>query len=73
MNGTHVLTWSNPGDLVFDPMTGSGTTSKVAFLNHRNYLGVDIKEEYCQIARQRLSMISNTREFGWVIGGSRGF
>lgn len=51
----HILSWSNPGELVFDPMCGSGTTCKVAYQHGREYLGVDISEEYVGIAEQRLS------------------
>lgn len=50
----HILSWSNPGDLVFDPMAGSGTTLKMAYLTGRLGLGFEISEEYCQIARRRL-------------------
>jgi DNA modification methylase len=50
----HILSWSNEGDLVFDPMCGSGTTCKMAYLNKRKYLGVDISEEYINIANARL-------------------
>ena len=50
----HILSWSNEGDLVFDPMCGSGTTCKMAFLNKRKYLGIDISEEYINIAKTRL-------------------
>ena len=50
----HILTWSNPGDIVFDPFLGSGTTAKMALLTGRNYLGVDISEEYCEMARKRV-------------------
>lgn len=49
----HILSWSNPGDLVFDPMCGSGTTGKVACLHRRRFIGVDISREYIDIARQR--------------------
>lgn len=51
----HVLSWSNPGELVLDPFCGSGTTCKVALLAGRKYLGIDISEEYCEIARGRLA------------------
>jgi site-specific DNA-methyltransferase (adenine-specific) len=51
----HILSWSNPGDLVFDPMCGAGTTLKMAKLNGRNYLGFDISEEYVEIAKKRLA------------------
>jgi len=50
----HIISWSNPGDIVFDPFVGSGTTAKMALLNGRNYIGIDISEEYCEIARQRV-------------------
>ncbi len=50
----HIMSWTNPGDLVFDPMCGSGTTCKMAALADRRWLGVDISPEYAQIARQRI-------------------
>ena len=50
----HIVSWSNPGDLVLDPMCGSGTTCKMAKKNGRNYIGIDIAEEYCEIARGRI-------------------
>lgn len=50
----HILSWSNEGDVVFDPMCGSGTTCKMAVLNNRNYIGVDISEEYIKIAQKRI-------------------
>ena len=51
----HILTWSNEGDLILDPMCGSGTTCKMAMVNNRNYIGIDISEEYCEIARKRIA------------------
>lgn len=53
----HILSWSNKGDLVFDPMCGSGTTCKMASLTGRNYLGVDISPEYIEVAKTRLKGI----------------
>lgn len=50
----HIISWSNEGDLVFDPFVGSGTTAKVAKLLGRNYLGFDISQEYIDIANRRL-------------------
>jgi site-specific DNA-methyltransferase (adenine-specific) len=50
----HILSWSNEGDLVFDPMCGSGTTCKMALLNNRKYIGVEISKEYCEIINERL-------------------
>ncbi|MBF0211526.1 MAG: site-specific DNA-methyltransferase, partial [Desulfamplus sp.] len=57
----HILSWTNEGDLVFDPMCGSGTTLKMAKLNNRRYIGIDISGEYCKIAEERLK-ISNQIE-----------
>lgn len=58
----HILSWSNPGDLVFDPMAGSGTTLKMALKNNRNYLGVDISKDYVGIILKRLESVQATLE-----------
>lgn len=50
----HIISWTNRGDVVFDPMCGSGTTCKMAYLLGRKYIGCDISEEYINIARQRI-------------------
>lgn len=55
----HIITWSNSGDLVFDPMVGSGTTCKMAILNDRKYLGIEISEEYVNIANERICKAIN--------------
>ena len=55
----HILSWTNEGDLVFDPMAGSGTTCKMARLNGRNYLGMEISPEYTQIAKDRLKFLDD--------------
>lgn len=51
----HILSWSNEGDLVYDPFMGSGTTAYVAKKLNRNYLGSEISKEYCQLIEERLS------------------
>ena len=48
---------ANVGDLVFDPYMGSGTTCVAAKMLGRNYIGIDISEEYCKIARMRLKAV----------------
>jgi site-specific DNA-methyltransferase (adenine-specific) len=50
-----ILSFSRPGDVVFDPMCGSGTTCKAALLNHRSYLGMEIHEPYWKEAVDRLA------------------
>ena len=42
-------------DIVLDPFNGVGTTTLVAKLNKRHYLGIDISNEYCSKAKERLS------------------
>jgi len=58
----HILSWSNVGDLVFDPMCGSGTTCKMAKLNGRNYIGIDIAEEYVEMARRRVEEVATCQQ-----------
>lgn len=55
----HIVSWSNRGDLVFDPFCGSGTTGKMAKINNRDFIGCDKVKEYCDIAIKR---IKNTEE-----------
>ena len=49
----HILSWSNPGDLVLDPFMGAGTTAKMAMSEGRNYIGFEIDPEYYEIAVRR--------------------
>ena len=51
-----ILASSKPGDIVFDPFLGSGTTSVVAKKLGRHYCGVEINTEYCCWAEKRLKM-----------------
>lgn len=51
----HIVSWSNPGDVVLDPFMGSGTTAKMALLNGRHYIGFEISDEYVQQAEQRIA------------------
>lgn len=47
--------FSNPGDVVYDPFLGTGTTACVAKKMGRHYLGSEIIQEYVEISRERLS------------------
>ena len=54
----HIVTWSSPGDVVLDPFVGSGTTAIEALRLNRHYIGFDISEEYCEMARERIEEAS---------------
>lgn len=56
----HILSWTNEGDIVLDPMCGSGTTTKVAAQLGRQFIGFDISHEYVELARSRLPNSGNT-------------
>jgi site-specific DNA-methyltransferase (adenine-specific) len=51
----HIISWSNPGDLILDPFMGSGTTAKMALKNQRNFIGFELSQEYCDIAEKRIA------------------
>ena len=51
-----ILASSRPGELVFDPFLGSGTTSVVAKKLGRKYIGIELNELYCVWAEKRLEM-----------------
>ncbi len=51
-----ILCFSEPNEIVLDPMCGSGTTCVTATQNQRQYIGIEIGEEYCKIARQRMKV-----------------
>jgi len=51
----HILSWSNEGDIIYDPFMGSGTTAKMAILNNRKFIGSEISKEYCDISEKRIN------------------
>lgn len=51
----HILSRSNEWDIVFDPFMWSWTTAKMAKQNNRNFIWVEISQEYVDIANKRLA------------------
>ena len=51
-----ILASSREGDVIFDPFAGVGTTGVVAKKLKRNFVMVEIDEEYCLYAEKRLQM-----------------
>ncbi|MBN8653155.1 MAG: site-specific DNA-methyltransferase [Cytophagales bacterium] len=56
----HITTWSKPGDVVYDPMMGSGTVAKMCILEGRKFIGSEINKEYCKIANKRIASVVNS-------------
>lgn len=50
----HLITWTNEGDLVYDPFMGSGTTARVCIGLNRNWVGSEISAKYCEIIERRI-------------------
>ena len=55
----HIATWSNEGDLIYDPFMGSGTTAKMAILQNRNFIGSEISCEYVELANRRIEGLAS--------------
>jgi site-specific DNA-methyltransferase (adenine-specific) len=49
--------FTKEGDIVLDPFIGSGTTALAAIQLGRKYVGIDVDEKYCELARNRVSEI----------------
>lgn len=64
-----ILASSNPGDIIFDPFLGSGTSSVVAKKLNRHYLGIEIEEQYCLWAEKRLEIADLDTEIQGYVNG----
>ncbi|MCM1104531.1 MAG: site-specific DNA-methyltransferase [Clostridium sp.] len=64
-----ILASSDPDDIVFDPFLGSGTTSVVAKKLKRHFLGVEIEDQYCLWAQQRLETADTDAEIQGYVNG----
>ena len=49
--------FTDPGDWVLDPFSGSGTTLQAALALGRNCIGIDTRADYCEIARTKVSNV----------------
>lgn len=54
-----IRTWTNPGDLVLDPLAGSGTTLAMAQYLDRNYVGIEIAPAYVKICEENIRRVEN--------------
>ncbi|HUU88926.1 MAG TPA: site-specific DNA-methyltransferase [Candidatus Glassbacteria bacterium] len=51
----HIVSWSNEGDIVLDPMSGSGTTVCVAQQLNRKWIAIEAVENYCKTIVKRIT------------------
>lgn len=54
-----ITTFSKPGDLIFDPFSGAGTTAISAYKNNRRYLTIEIDSYYKNITENKLAELKN--------------
>ena len=64
-----ILASSHEHDVVFDPFLGSGTTSVVAKKLNRHYIGVEVEDQYCLWAEQRIEMAESDKEIQGYVNG----
>lgn len=52
-----IKTWSNEGDVILDPMMGSGTSGEVATKLKRDFIGIEISWQYFNMAKERIESL----------------
>jgi DNA modification methylase len=54
----HIISWSNPGEIVLDPFCGSGTTGVEALKLGRKFIGIEIAQEYFDMSVKNLEAVT---------------
>ena len=50
----HIISWSNPDDIILDPFMGSGSTGVSCVNTNRNFIGIEKVGKYFEIAEKRI-------------------
>lgn len=61
---TRILAGCPKQGIVLDPFMGSGTTGAVAKGLNRQYIGIELNEEYCRLAEERIKKVSGDKKIG---------
>ena len=61
----HILSWSNPNDIVLDPFMGSGTVGVACYELNRDFIGIEKVEKYYEISRERLKEVTEQQKLVW--------
>ena len=64
-----ILASTNEGDVILDPFLGSGTTSVVAKKLNRNFVGIEMNEEYCCLAEKRILLANHDKSIQGYLNG----
>lgn len=54
-----IKTYTNDGELVFDSCMGSGTTGVACINTNRRFIGIELDNNYFEIAKERIENINN--------------
>lgn len=57
---------STNAQIVLDPFMGSGTTAIAALMNNRSYVGIELSQEYCNMAEERISHFTKQPEIKFI-------
>ena len=49
-----IKTYSKEGDVILDNCIGSGTTALACIRTKRNFIGIELSEEYCKLSEERI-------------------
>ena len=52
----HILSWSNEGDIILDPFSGSGTTAIACLFSNRKYICIEKNKEYYENSLERIKL-----------------
>lgn len=66
-----ILAGSRVGDTILDPFSGSGTTGAVAIGLQRNFIGLELNPDYCEMAKRRIGAVAPLfSELTTITGGA---
>lgn len=60
-----ITKFTKPGDIIFDPYSGSGTTAVVCERLNRKWICIDISKQYCELSKQRILKEVNQLKFNF--------
>ena len=55
----HIISWSNEGDTILDCFMGSGTTGIASINANRNFIGIELDDNYFKLAEQRIKLLDD--------------